>query len=308
MLKPNHDLTLALPYARYGRMSDDTQNPRSPDQQFDTIDKVKAAQRRPWIPTVDYRDDGISGRLMRKRSQFMKMLADIRTGRLRVDLILVDTIERFGRLDNLQEIRRELREKHGVLVLTADTGFADPTTQGGSVMAMFEAVRATEDGRIKAHNVLRGKRDAALRKHWPGGPVPFGYRLESVLVGHGGSRVEVDHSRLVPDAETRWIPPRAFALAHEEGNGPNVVAQALNADPEIPAHHKPFLPETIRYWFRNEIYKGDLVWEENETGIVDDVPRRAAERRGRRAPRPRVLRADRRPRRLGGGRGPAEIA
>ena len=77
------------------------------------------------------------------------MMKEIKTHAVEADLILVDTIERFGRVDELPSIRKELYEKHGVLVLTADSSFADPTTPQGKALGAFEAMRASEDGRIK---------------------------------------------------------------------------------------------------------------------------------------------------------------
>ena len=257
-------------YLRYARMSSDHQNARSPDQQFDTIDHLVRRLGHPWVHVRDYRDDGISGRYLRKRVDFQQMLQDIRSGAVVTDLILVDTAERLGRVDELTAIRRELEIQHGVLVLTADSHFADPTTIQGKALAMVETMRATEDGRIKAHNVLRGKRDAARRKHWPGGPPPFGYKLQSILVERQG-RQEVDHCILVPDPETAGIIPRLFEQAQQTGWGAPRLARWLNADPQIPEQHKPFCPDTIGYWLRNPIYYGELLWEEHATGIVNDT-------------------------------------
>jgi site-specific DNA recombinase len=270
MLKNTFDPRRPHRYVRYGRMSTDRQNERSPEQQFDTIDATIRRSGHPWIHVGDYRDDGVSGRLERKRIGYQEMLRDVRGGALGVDLILVDTAERFGRTDELTSIRRDLYNRHGVLVLTADSGFADPTTTQGRALAFVETMRATEDGRIKAHNVLRGKRDAARLKHWPGGPPPFGYKLSSVLAERQG-RQEVDHCVLVPDPATSWIIARLFELAMSTGWGTQRLAKELNADPEIPGEHKPVYPDTVGYWLRNPIYYGELLWEAHSTGIVDDT-------------------------------------
>ena len=270
MLRRVFDPNLPHRYVCYGRMSDPRQNSRSPDQQFDTIDREVRRLGRPWVHVGNYRDDGISGRYLRKRSGLQQLLAAIRTGTIQVDLILVDTAERFGRVDQLTAIRDELYSKHGVLVLTADSHFADPTTVQGRALTFVEEMRTTEDGRIKAHNVLRGKRDAARRKRWPGGNPPFGYALRSVLVDRNG-RQEVDHCVLVPDPKTSWIIRRLFDLAHETGRGTTFLASELNEDPEIPEEHKPFSADAVRYWLSNPIYHGELLWEKNATGIVDDM-------------------------------------
>jgi DNA invertase Pin-like site-specific DNA recombinase len=275
MLRRSFDPQRPHCYLRYGRMSSDQQNPRSPEQQFDTIDQTLRRLGYRWTHVRDYRDDGISGRYVAKRAGFQRMLRDIRTGTVRVDAVLVDTFERFGRADEMATIRQELQQRHGVLVLTADTQLTDPTTVAGRAMALVESIRSSEDGRIKAHNVLRGKRDAAKLKHWPGGAAPFGYKLHSVLAERHG-RQEVDHCILAPDPETAWIIRKLFQVANERGWGCTRLARMLNEDPDIPGRLKPFYDQTINYWLKQEIYYGELVWEVHSTGVIDD--RRVIER------------------------------
>jgi DNA invertase Pin-like site-specific DNA recombinase len=250
-------------------MSSDQQNPRSPEQQFDTIDRVLRTAGSPWVHVGDYRDDGVSGRYLSKRAGFQQMLQDVRSGRLAIDLILVDTFERFGRADELAPLRQELHHRCGVLVMTADSHFADPTTVQGKALALVESFRSTEDSRVKAHQVLRGKRDAARQKQWPGGPPPFGYKLQSVLCQRKG-REEVSHCILVPDPETAWIIQLLFRTAREKGWGTTRLAKFLNEHAEIPERHKPFYPPTVGYWLANPIYHGELLWEEHCTGVIDD--------------------------------------
>lgn len=94
----NYDFAPQRPYkyVRYGRMSTDAQNRRSPDQQFDVIDDTKVKLGYPWQHLRDYRDDGITGKYLKRRPDFSAMLADIRTGSVQPDLILLDTSERLG--------------------------------------------------------------------------------------------------------------------------------------------------------------------------------------------------------------------
>jgi DNA invertase Pin-like site-specific DNA recombinase len=250
-------------------MSDDSQNDRSPQQQRDNIDERRRRLGRPWVIVRDYEDAGIKGRLTRKRPGLQSMLRDIRSGAIVVDAILVDKYERFGRLDEMQKIRDELYRKHGVVVLTADSGFADPTDVAGKALAMCEGFRAREDNRIKAHNVLRGKRDAAKQKHWPGGRPPLGLKRMSVMTEKHG-REEVDHVLLEPEPETAWIPLKAFQLAYDTGWGGHRLSQALNNDPTIPDQYKPFTPNKLNNWFKNTLYKGALTYGMVSTDFVDD--------------------------------------
>jgi len=131
-------------------------------------------------------------------------------------------------------------------------------------------MRASEHGRILGHNVLRGKRDAALEKHWPGGPPPFGFMLKNIMKTVKG-REEVDHSILMPNPETAWIIAKLFRMAAAKSWGTTLLAKYLNGQADIPDKFKPFQPETIGYRLDNPIYFGELLYEQNATGIVDDM-------------------------------------
>ena len=270
MLKREFDYKKLYRVVIYCRMSDDRQNPRSPDQQIEEIKRRLKSLGYNWTIVKIYRDDGITGRLLRKRTAFQAMLRELKTGLVIADLILVDTLERFGRVDEIPMMRKQLFERHGILVLTADSSFVDPNSPSGKALGMVEVMRATEDGRIKAHNVSRGKRDAALLKHWPGGPPPFGYMLRSVMKMENGRQV-VDYSLLVPNPATRWIIELLFATAEETSYGTPRLARFLNADERIDDGFKPFQPKTIGYWLDSEIYYGDFYFNKNSTGIVDDT-------------------------------------
>ena len=96
MLKRKVDLSAPMSVVLYGRMSSDEQNPRSPDQQFDEIHRTVKRQNLPWSVIATYRDDGITGRVIRKRPGLMQLIQDIKTGKLKtVKAILVDTYERW---------------------------------------------------------------------------------------------------------------------------------------------------------------------------------------------------------------------
>ncbi len=252
----------------YGRMSTDKQNVRSPDQQFASIKEKIALARLPWIIIKDYRDDGLSGRLVKTRPGLQAMLNDIAIGRVKADLILVDTWERFGRAEEIAEIRRRLRQQYGVLVVTADTGFANPTDPSGKALALIENIRATEDNRIKSHNVIRGKKDAARLKQVAGGRAPTGYLLDRQMVDAcGKSRVK---TTLKVDPEAAAMVRRAYEIALETGWRGARIAKKMNADPALPMRFKPFRQGTIDHWLSNETYIGTYVWGATQSDIIDD--------------------------------------
>ena len=264
------DTTLFYRVVIYLRMSTDLQNRRSPQQQRDEIERRLKTLGYNWVIVKVFCDEAVSGKFQRKRHEYQQMLREIRSGTLDVDLILVDTLERFGRMEELPTIRKNLFERHGVLILTADTNFADPNSPAGKALGMVEAMRATEHGRILGHNVLRGKRDAAKLKHWPGGKAPFGLALKSIMKTVNG-RDEVDFKMLVHNPITSWIMKLLFDTAAKTGWGTPRLARFLNAREDISDDYKPFHPSTIGYWLDNEIYYGEFVFEKHSTGIVDDM-------------------------------------
>jgi DNA invertase Pin-like site-specific DNA recombinase len=256
-------------YVMYARMSSDRQNPRSPDQQFEEIKSRIQRLGYPWVYINSFRDDGVSGRMI-KRPGLDKMLAGIRSGQLKVDLVLLDTMERLGRNDELGSLIRDLRVNHGVLVLTADRSFADPTTPEGEFYNLFEATRAVGENRIKSYQVLRGKRDKVRRGFWTGGAPPFGYRLE-YCIGNEQSRQVNNGSKLVVDPVEGPIVQKLFRRAIETHHGTVRLARWLNKLPEMPEQRKPVHEATVRYWLNQRIYTGSYVWEKHCTDIRNDA-------------------------------------
>lgn len=252
----------------YVRMSDPKQNPRSPEQQIAEIKAVLARLGYPWVIIKVYRDDGISGRLIRDRPGFQSMMREIAAGIIKPSLIAVDTSERFGRAKELDAIRTTLETDYGVLIVAANNHFADPTGSQGRLTTVFENYRATEEGRVKAHQVLRGKRDTARLKRWPGGPAPLGYKLQAVTPP--GGDVASTYNILVPHPEDRFIIEKIFKLADETGWGATRIANALNSDPSIPECFKPLTESTVSYIVDNDIYMGTLVYGENRCDIIKD--------------------------------------
>lgn len=268
-LERRYDATLPYRFVKYGRMSDRHQNKRSPDQQFNTIDETIVRFGYPWMCIDTYRDDGISGQYLRKRLEFQRLLRNIEAQLIQIDLIVVDTLERLGRAEEISELRRKLYVDYGILIVAADNGFCDPTGVVGKAVGMVEQIRSTENTRISRHNVIRGKKDAARRGRWPGGPPPFGLKLKPI-VDDSVSPPEF-YNKLELEPREAAALRRAFEHAAVTGHGDQRLAKWWNTNPEIPDDFKPVSPFTIGYRLTNRIYVGELVWGANRTGIVNDT-------------------------------------
>ena len=268
MLRRKFDFEKLIDVVVYLRMSSDKQNKNSPKQQLSQIKKLIKSRGLPWRIVKIYRDDAKSGLLTENRPGFRMMLNDIRNGTIEVQAILVDTIERFGRMDDLEVYRNRLLNRDGVYVLSADRQFADPHAPEAKVMNSFENLRASEAGRIKASDVFRGKIDAIELGYWPGSPVPFGYDLEVVCVEKRKGR-EVKHHRLVIHVINGPIMRYIFRLAAANPScGQDRLSKFLNESDNIPQNLKPFYGSTIGKRLRSPIYRGILLWSDNCTGVV----------------------------------------
>lgn len=128
MIKQKLDLNAAINVVLYGRMSSEMQNEKSPDQQFSEIEGLIRKLGKPWNIVDRYRDEAISGKFVGKRPGFRQMIGDIRASKTPIRAILVYNYERLGRAEEVAALRLVLRQKYGVVVLTWDTNFADPTT------------------------------------------------------------------------------------------------------------------------------------------------------------------------------------
>ncbi len=270
MIKKNVNLDLSLVCIDYLRMSSNNQNPRSPQQQVDEIRRVMQIQKRTWKVIKSFTDAGIPGAYIKRRPQFNEMLTAIRNGSLKVDAILVDTAERFGRADEIVAIRHELWSKYGVVVLTADSHFQDPTTMAGQALGMVEQFRSKGGNEVKAHDVWRGKRDLATQKKWPGGPAPLGKKITRTITTDAKGK-ELVESELVPDPETEWVVKLIFEIAFRTSKGAPKICKELNSKSDIPQKLKPFQPSKVEYVLRNPIYAGRLRWAEKCCGILNDT-------------------------------------
>ena len=90
-------------YTRVSTSSDDQLNSFAAQNQYYT---TRISENQNWEIVDIYADEGISGTAIRKRTEFQRMIADCRKGK--IDRILVKSISRFAR--NTAECLMTLRE------------------------------------------------------------------------------------------------------------------------------------------------------------------------------------------------------
>lgn len=261
-------LSKPTPCVMYLRMSSSMQNSRSPAQQEEEIRQKIRQLNLPWTVVKIYTDSAISGRT-HDRPAFKQMMADLKSGRVRANLILVDTFERFSRSEDSGSLRIDLR-KRGILVVTANTGFADPTSSMGQLQSAFESIRAADNNSVKAHDVRRGKKDCVRQGYWPGGPPPLGFKLELVFAEKRQDRT-VYHQRLVEDEKTSWIIRDIFRLGGEYGWGGIRIIEFLNRDDRLSSCGVILQLATVDRILRNPIYIGHMAYGKQTREADGDI-------------------------------------
>jgi site-specific DNA recombinase len=126
-----------------------------------------------WGTVVEvYCDEGKSAKNMKGRPEFLRMLSDVKTGR--IDLIVATELSRLNR--NIKDFCEvwDLLKEHKASFVTLRENF-DTTTASGEMMvfnlinyAQYERKQTSE--RIAANWLSRSKRGL-----WNGGTIPLGY-------------------------------------------------------------------------------------------------------------------------------------
>lgn len=269
MPRPRIDLAGPLRVLFYLRYSSDAQNPRSVEQQEREISNKITQLQRPWTKIQSFQDSGESGQLVFRRPGLMAMLQWIQEHPGHVQAILVDTMNRLGRAEEIPIVVQMLAQM-GVVVLVASRNFEDPRTFAGAIQQTFDVFRGIEENDDKGHMVSRGKKDSVLQGYWPGGPPPRGYRVTTKTTERRGSR-EVPRKIIVPDETDRIGVEKCFEWADLFGWGSFLIANSLREDPAIPESCRYLDPNTIDRILENPIYMGRMEYGKYHVYIQNDV-------------------------------------
>lgn len=161
-----------------------------------------------------YQDAGKSGKDIKGRPEFQRMLEDIANGNGEVDFVLVFKLSRFARsaADALNALGR-LKEQN-VDLICVEEGLDTSTVVGKLVFTIISAVCEMERDNIRVQT-MEGRKEKARQGKWNGGAAPYGYTIneDDVLEVIEGDREAIK---------------MIFKLYVESGWGFNKIAKYLN--------------------------------------------------------------------------------
>lgn len=193
-----------------------------------------------------YSDEGISGKQMNNRKEFLRLMEDAKLGLF--DLVAVKDVSRFARntVDFLVSIRELKALNIDVLFLSTNQ-----TILGGSefVLTMFSALAQEESANLSSR-VKFGKKINAKN-----GKVPnqiYGY-----------DRIDKFHLKI--NEEQASVIRDVFNMYVNEGMGSRRIAMTLT-ERNIPTYKNAgrWIPKTVRRMLENELYKGVLISKKTE--------------------------------------------
>lgn len=198
----------------------------------------------------DYCDAGKSGKSIKGRPEFQRMMDDIISQKDNISYVLVFKLSRFGR--NAADVLKsmQLLTDYGVDLVSVDDAI-DSSTQGGRLtITILSAVAEIERENI-TDQFMAGRLQKIRDGKWSGGSVPYGYR-------------SVDRELTIDPYEASIV-RKIFDLYMEEDMGSTSVAVTLNDEEYLRKENggvdqRPFTYDFIVNVLDNPIYCGKLIF------------------------------------------------
>lgn len=203
----------------------------------------------------EYSDEGHSGKNIRGRQEFMRMLNDIEDGKDGVDFVLVFKLSRFGRnaADVLSSL--QLMQYYGVNLICVEDGIDSSKEADKLLISIIAVVAEMERENIRVQT-MAGREQKAREGKWNGGFAPYGYRMEN-----GELVIAEDEVEIIQMIFDRYI---------HTNDGINGVANYLNnhgytkklrQNGTIPGFSASFIKKIID----NPVYMGKIAYGRRRT-------------------------------------------
>ncbi|SHI50476.1 recombinase family protein [Pseudobutyrivibrio xylanivorans] len=162
----------------------------------------------------EYSDEGFSGKNIKGRHEFQRMLNDIEDCKDGVKYVLVFKLSRFGR--NAADILNSLQlmQDFGVNLICVEDSIDSSKEAGKLLISILAAVAEMERENIRVQT-MAGREQKAREGKWNGGFAPYGYKLVE-----GGLEIADDEVEIIKLIYDRYI---------HTNSGINGVASYLNS-------------------------------------------------------------------------------
>ena len=243
-------------YTRVSTASDDQLNSFAAQNQYYT---TRISENQNWEMVDIYADEGISGTAIRKRTEFQRMIADCRKGK--IDRILVKSISRFAR--NTADCLMTLRELKllGVSAFFEKENIDTAGTSGELLTALFASFAQLESESISG-NVRWGYRKRMQDGTFNTYKAPLGFRFVN-----GKLEIQQEEAAVV----------RKIFEYYLSGMNSREIAEMLNRQSAL---QRVWRREMVDYILKNERYAGNALLQKRYT--TESFPTKKKWNRGER--------------------------
>ena len=223
------------------------------DAQRDKLRKY--AEYEDMIIAAEYSDEGFSGKNIKGRREFQRMLNDIQEGKDGVSFVLVFKLSRFGRnaADVLNSL--QLMQDYGVNLICVEDGIDSSKDSGKLMISVLSAVAEIERENIRAQT-MAGREQKAREGRWNGGFAPYGYKLENgeLLIAED----EVEVIRMIFD---RYIHTNDGIRGVAQYMNNHGYTKKLRQNNTIPGFSTSFVKKVLD----NPVYMGKIAYGRRKT-------------------------------------------
>lgn len=206
----------------------------------------------------EYEDAGKSGKSIEGRTDFNRMMEDIKTGKDDVSFFLVFKLSRFGR--NAADVLSTLQtmQDFGVNLVCVEDGIDSSKDAGKLMISVLSAVAEIERDNIRVQT-MEGRIQKAREGRWNGGFAPYGYSLID-------GRLEVNEEeavaiRTIFDQYVNTDMGSTAIAKYLENHGIHKIARQNGKNPLFDA-------ALIRRILNNPVYSGKIAYGRRKTEKV----------------------------------------
>ena len=190
------------------------------------------------------------------RENFMQMIDDIRSGRVKVDYVLVHKLDRFARNRYDSAIYRKELQKKGVRLI-AVTQPLDDSPESIILEATLEAMNEYFSRNL-ARETMKGLKENAYEGYHCGGIPPLGYSLVVDKIIPKNGRTKVLKRYVINEKEAEIV--RLIFRMKADGHGYNEILHELKRRGMKTRVGKDFGKNSLYDLLKNEKYTGVMVY------------------------------------------------
>lgn len=206
----------------------------------------------------EYEDAGKSGKSIEGRTEFNRMMEDIKAGVDGVSYVLVFKLSRFGR--NAADVLSTLQvmQDFDVNLICVEDGIDSSKDAGKLMISVLSAVAEIERENIRIQT-MEGRIQKAREGRWNGGFAPYGYSLKNGVLEI--NEEEAEAIRIIFDQYVNTEHGANGVARYLANHGINKI-QRQNG------HAPLFNASLIRQILRNPVYCGKIAYGRRKTEKV----------------------------------------